>query len=82
MEEKKKHIEIHVDISADGRTSEVRLNVENVSARELVGSYISAAKSVAEAVEKNSDASKRHTLLAMAVDLFTLSTAPDKEDNQ
>lgn len=76
MEEKKKHIEIHIDIdkAAD------QLNVENVSARELVGSYISAAKSVAEAVEKNSDASKRHTFLAMAVDLFALSTAPDKED--
>lgn len=80
MENQKKHIEIIIDINADERTSEVQLNVENVSARELVGSYISVAKSVAEAVEKNSDASKRHTLLAMAVDLFALSTAPDKED--
>lgn len=82
MEEKKKHIEIIIDINDDERTSEVQLNVENVSARELVGSYIFAAKSVAKAVEKNSDASKRHTLLAMAVDLFALSTAPDKEVNQ
>lgn len=80
MEEKKKHIEIIIDINAAEHTSEVQLKVENVSARELVGSYISAAKSVAEAIEKNSDASKRHTFLAMAVDLFALSTAPDKED--
>ena len=80
METQKKHIEIIIDIDADGRTSEVQLSAENVSARELVGSYISTARSVAEAVEKNSDTSKRHTLLAMAVDLFALSAAPDKEE--
>ena len=50
MEEKKKHIEIIIDINAAEHTSEVQPKVENVSARELVGSYISAAKSVAEAV--------------------------------
>ena len=51
MEEKKKHIEIIIDINAAEHTSEVQLKVENVSARELAGSFFSAAKSVAEAGE-------------------------------
>ena len=80
MEEKKKHIEIIIDINADEHTREVQIKAENVSLKDLVSNYVKAAKDVAEVVEDNSKTSKKLVLQAMAANLAAIAATSDKED--
>ena len=80
MEEKKKHIEIIIDINADEHTREVQIKAENVSLKDLVSNYVKAAKDVAEVVEDNSKTSKKLALQAMAANLAAIAATSDKED--
>ena len=42
MEEKKKHIEIIIDINAAAHTREVQIKAKNVSLKDLVSNYVKA----------------------------------------
>jgi len=77
MEEKKKHIEIIIDINAAAHTREVQIKAKNVSLKDLVSNYVKAAKDVAEVVEDNS---KKLTLQAMAASLVAIADMSDKEE--
>nr|DAQ25438.1 MAG TPA: hypothetical protein [Caudoviricetes sp.] len=80
MEEKKKHIEIIIDINAAAHTREVQIKAKNVSLKDLVSNYVKAAKDVAEVVEDNSKTSKKLTLQAMAASLVAIADMSDKEE--
>lgn len=80
MEEKKKHIEIHIDINAAEHTREVQIKAENVSLKDLVSNYVKAAEDVAGVVEDNSKTSKKLALQAMAANLLAIAATSDKED--
>lgn len=81
MEEKKKHIEIIIDMDKDKNAQEVHLIAHKVSARDLVSGYVAAADSVAEAIVRNGGESKSHVISSMALALFALSYQKEEETN-
>lgn len=81
MEEKKKHIEIIIDMDKDKSAQEVHLIAHKVSARDLVSGYVAAADSVAEAIVRNGGESKSHVISLMALALFALSCQKEEETN-
>ena len=81
MEEKKKHIEIIIDIDKDKNAQEVHLIAHKVSARDLVSGYVAAEDSVAEEIVRNGGESKSHVISSMALALFALSYQKEEETN-
>lgn len=59
MEEKKKHIEITVDLCADT----VRISMENVTGNELIDGYFNIAGAVAALISKNGEEVSKHWVI-------------------
>lgn len=59
MEEKKKHIEITVDLCADT----VRISTENVTGNELIDGYFNIAGAVAALISKNGEEVSKHRVI-------------------
>ena len=59
MEEKKKHIEIVVDLCADT----VRISAENVTGKELIDGYFNIAGAVAALIQKNGGKVSKHKVI-------------------
>ena len=70
MEEKKKHIEIRIEMDGDGTC--VELHAKKVSAKDLAEGYVTAAQNIAEAIAQHSDATVSEILGAMAMDILSL----------
>ena len=70
MEEKKKHIEIRIEMDGDGTC--VELHAKKVSAKDLAEGYVTAAQNIAEAIAQHSNATVSEALGAMAMDILSL----------
>ena len=70
MEEKKKHIEIRIEMDGDGTC--VELHAKKVSAKDLAEGYVTAAQNIVEAIAQHSNATVSEALGAMAMDILSL----------
>ena len=80
MEEKKKHIEIRIEMDGDGTC--VELHAERVSARDLAEGYVTAAQNIAEAIARHSNATVGEALGAMAIDILSLGEESYEDEEE
>ena len=81
MEEKKKHIEIRIEMDGDGTC--VELHAKRVSTKDLAEGYVTAAQYIAEAIAQHSNVTVGKALGAMARDIFSLGEkAYEEEDGE
>lgn len=81
MEEKKKHIEFHVDIDGEADQLYVHVDAEKPTTGELLVGCLAVANCVAETVERTGSVGKRKVLRNIATMVSAMADEPlDKED--
>ncbi len=81
MEEKKKHIEFHIDIDKEADQLNVQIIAEKPTVGELFICCIGAASNVAATIAENHKESKSKVLRDIAAMISSMADdAPDKED--
>lgn len=82
MEEKKKHIEFHIDIDKEADQLNVQIDAERPSVGELFVCCLGAVSDVAATIAENTRESKSKVLRDIAAMVSTMANeAPDKEEN-
>ena len=80
MEEKKKHIEIRIEMDGDGTC--VELHAKMVSTKDLAEGYVTAAQNIAEAIARHSNATVGEALGAMAIDILSLGEESYEDEEE
>ena len=80
MEEKKKHIEIRIEMDGDGTC--VELHAKMVSTKDLAEGYVTAAQYIAEAIAQRSNATISEVLGAMAIDILSLGEESYEDEEE
>lgn len=82
MEEKKKHIEFHIDIDKEADQLNVQIIAEKPTVGELFICCIGAASNVAATIAENTRESKSKVLRDIAAMISSMANeAPDKEED-
>ena len=72
MEEKKKHIEIIIDMNKEKGTTEVQLTARKLSPDELIKGYVAAAHNIAAALADKHAIRKQDVYYAIALGVLEL----------